>query len=146
VTTSVPFPIQPTKHGQSNRSESSILFDCCPLLICSKTASTSSSTVQNQSAMTWYACGQALSPGFFDDTFQSIVLDHIKGSMPNLVPTTYKAAKAYLHEESKKPKEQQYLRREMCMMIPLSLPKDRKVYYVVSSFKSCIEIVQGEYY
>ena len=94
--------------------------------------------------MTWYACGQALPAGIFGDIFQNTALDHVKKTMPNLVPTTYEAADAYLREEYKKPEGERDLLREMCMIIPFSLPKDRKVYLAVPNMKSVFPIINGE--
>ena len=94
--------------------------------------------------MTWYACGQALPAGIFDDEFQRVALDHVKRTIPNLVPTTYEAADAYLREEYNKPKGERDLLREMCTIIPFGLPKDRKVYFVVPSMKSVFPLSNGE--
>ena len=57
-------------------------------------------------------------------------------TMPNLVPTTYEAAKAYLREENEEPKAVQDLLREVVMIAPLGLPKDRKTYSAVPSMKT----------
>ena len=51
---------------------------------------------------------------------------------------------AYLREERKKPKGERDLLREVCAMILLDIPKDRKVYFVVSSAKMVVEIVNSE--
>jgi hypothetical protein len=40
--------------------------------------------------------------GMLGDELQRMALNHVKKSMPNLVPTTYEAAGAYLSEERKK--------------------------------------------
>ena len=82
--------------------------------------------------MTWYACGLALPAGALGDPdLQRDALNQIKNYMPNLVPTTYESASAYLREECRKPKGERNLLREMCAMMPLGLPKDRKVYLVL---------------
>ncbi len=44
---------------------------------------------------------------------QSVTLNQAKETFPNLVPTTYEAASAYLREE-RKPKGEQDLLQEMC--------------------------------
>ena len=94
--------------------------------------------------MTWYACGEVLPVGKFSADFERMTLDHIKQSMPNLVPTTYDASHAYLDEEKKKPKGKRDLLREMCMMLPLGLPKDRKVYFASFPTKSVFPLYSGE--
>ena len=93
--------------------------------------------------MTWYSCGQVLPTGMPGD-LQSVTLNQVKKTMPNLVPTTYEAASAYLREERKKPKGEQDLLREMCVMIPLGLPQDRKVSFVIPSMKVTIALTDGE--
>jgi hypothetical protein len=65
-------------------------------------------------------------------------MENIRKYMPNLIPTTYEASNAYLQEELKKPKGKRDLLREMCMMIPLHLPKDRKVYFRSDAMKTLI--------
>src|SRR6266542_1020846 len=104
-------------------------------LIRSKDCYTTSS-MENQPAMTWYACGHELPAGLLGDNFENLALNHIKETMPNLVPTTYEAASAYLRVELKKRKEKRDLHREMCMIIPLDLPTDRKVSLVDPKLKS----------
>ena len=52
----------------------------------------------------------------------------------------YEAASAYLREERKKPKGEQDLLREMCVMVPLGLPKDRKVSFVIPSRKIIVAL------
>jgi hypothetical protein len=94
--------------------------------------------------MTWYACGKALSPGMLGEQFENSYLAHIKKTMPNLVPTTYEAAKAYLREENEKSKGEQDLLREMVMIVPLGLPKDRKTHLVVPSMKTIMPIYDGQ--
>jgi len=61
-------------------------------------------STQNPNVMTWYACGKVLPPGMLGDRFENSYLTHIRKTMPNLVPTTYEAAKAYLCEENEKSK------------------------------------------
>jgi hypothetical protein len=68
----------------------------------------------------------------------------IRNYIPNLVPTTYEASNAYLQEELKKPQGERNLLREMCMMIPLNLPKDRKVYFKSDAIKQLLPLVDGE--
>ena len=95
--------------------------------------------------MTWYACGQVLPGVGGDDDLQSEVLAHVEKCMPNLVPTTYEAADAYLREERKKPQGERDLLREMCVMVPLGLPEDRGVSFVVPSMKTKLALFNGEY-
>jgi len=95
--------------------------------------------------MTWYACGKVLPAAAFGDDLQSSMLDYIKESAPNLFPTTYEAADAYLREELKKPKGKRDLLREMCAMIPLDLPKDRKVSFIAPSMGIVFPLKDGEY-
>jgi len=110
-------------------------------LIRLKTASTSTADY----VLTWYACGRRLPAGTFtSDRLQSGALKRVQEVMPNLVPTTYEAADAYLREEHKKPKGKRDLLREMCAMLPVGLPKDRKTHFVVHSAKTVFEIVNGE--
>ena len=111
------------------------------LTICSQTASTST---QNQAVMTWYACGKVLPPGMLGDRFESSYLTHIRKFMPNLIPTTYEAAQAYLREENEKPKAERDLLREMVMIVTLGLPKDRKTHLVVPSMKTIFPIYDGQ--
>ena len=92
--------------------------------------------------MTWYSCGQLL-PGGMPGDLQSVTLNEVKKTLPNLVPTTYEAASAYLREERKKPEGEQDLLREMCVMIPLGLPKDRKVSLVIPSRKIIVALTHG---
>lgn len=94
--------------------------------------------------MTLYACGKVVPAGILDDKFQTMALNHVKESMPNLVPTTYEAADAYLREERKKPEGERNLLKEMCMIIPLGLPKDLKVYIMLDVAKTIIPLFNGE--
>jgi len=64
--------------------------------------------------------------------------------MPNLIPSTYEAAKAYLREEKEKSKAERDLLQEMVMIVPLGLPKDRKTHLVVPSMKTIIPIYDGQ--
>ena len=127
---SFPYPCLLVKHGPCELP----LLDSLPLLTHSKV---------NQSAMTWYSWGQLLPAGMPGD-LESTTLNQVKKMMPNLVPTTYEAANAYLVEESKKPKGEQDLHREMCVMVPLCLPKDRKVNLVIPSMKLIVELTNGQ--
>jgi hypothetical protein len=78
----------------------------------------------------------------FSDEFQTMALNHVKPkTMPNLVPTTYEAATAYLREEHKKPRGKRNLLREM---IPSGLPQDRKACFVVYSMKTTFPLFSGE--
>jgi hypothetical protein len=102
------------------------------------------SSKPNQSPVTWYACGEALPAGKFGAEFERMTLEHINHNMPNLVPTTYDASHAYLDEEQKKPEGKRDLLREMCMMLPLGLPEDRKVYFVSFAMKSIFPLYNGK--
>jgi hypothetical protein len=93
--------------------------------------------------LTWYACGEAL-PADFGTGLNKMVLDHIKGFIPNFAPTTYEASRAYLDEEIKKPKGKRDLLREMCMVFPMTLPKDRKVYFVNEATKLLMPLSERE--
>jgi hypothetical protein len=94
--------------------------------------------------MTWYACGQVLPPGMLGDRFESLYLAHIRKTMSNLVPTTYEAAEAYLREQNAKPKAERDLLREMVMIVPLDLPKDRRTHLVVPSMETIFPIYDGQ--
>ena len=58
--------------------------------------------------------------------------------MSGLFPATYEAASAYLPEQCKKPGSL----LEMCLIIPVHLPKDRKVYFMSSN--GAIELTEGD--
>ena len=92
----------------------------------SKTATTTSKPL-----MTWYACGQAMpaerSP---DDAVSNVA----KQSMPNLVPTTYEAADA----------PDATVEHEMCVILPLALPKDRKVFFLIPFLGVMRELTECE--
>ena len=99
--------------------------------------------------MIWYMYGkiiplsQAVRLG---PDFGEKVMAHLETQIPkgNLIPTNYEAADKYLREELKKPKGSRDLLREMCVVIPMSLPKDRKVWHKSNVMKTLIELSQGE--
>lgn len=93
--------------------------------------------------MTWYASGQALPAGTMGEDFERMTLEYVRQYMPNVVPTTYDAADAYLREERKKPEGERDLLREMCVMIPLGLPKEPKISFVSFSVKAVIALTNG---
>ena len=97
--------------------------------------------------MTWYACGEALPVEFSGVGLDKMVLDYLKGPglIPNFAPTTYEAACSYLDEELKKPKGERDLLREMCVMMPLVLPKKRKVCFVSEATKVLFPLSEGEW-
>ena len=74
----------------------------------------------------------------FGDSLPRLTLKQVEEVMTNLVTTTYEAATAYLHEESKNVKGDRDLLREMCAIVFVDTPKDRKVYFMTSSAKLVI--------
>ena len=94
--------------------------------------------------MVWYACGQVLPSRMIGDELEKKAFDQVKKCMPSLVPTTYEAAEAYLLEELKKPEGGRNLLREMCLMLPMRLPKDRTVSFVAASVNTRVALTEGE--
>lgn len=65
-------------------------------------------------------------------------------SLQNLVPTTYEASEAYLARERLKPKAQQDLRREICMLNVVSIPDGQDLVLVIQSIKVFIPLYPRE--
>lgn len=62
----------------------------------------------------------------------------------NLQPTTYEVSKAYLDGELLEPKGQRDLRRELCILCAVTLPKDRGIYFKADATKTLIELSKGD--
>ncbi|KAF8346442.1 hypothetical protein F5887DRAFT_961991 [Amanita rubescens] len=88
---------------------------------------------------TFYAFGERLDT--LPSEIEAQLLAGVKEQFPNLVPTTYEASKAYLDEEILKPEGQRDLTREMCMIMPLKLPKGRDI--VLKVAKLSIHLTEG---
>ncbi|KDR77228.1 hypothetical protein GALMADRAFT_139239 [Galerina marginata CBS 339.88] len=78
--------------------------------------------------LTLYLRGIPVPSGTFPKPFTDTILDTAKQNFSNIVPTTYEASKAYLDGEMLKPTGERNLRREMCMIIVVAVPKNQEVY------------------
>jgi hypothetical protein len=96
----------------------------------------------NISKVTFYAFGELLEG--LGSEVKAQILRGVREQLPNLVPTTYEASKAYLDAEILKPEGQRDLTREMCMMMPLKLPKGRNISLKATSTKLLIPLTHGD--
>jgi hypothetical protein len=94
--------------------------------------------------MTFYTLGLPLSSSRLPRAFFDTVLATARQHFNNIVPTTYEASKAYLDEESLKPKGQRDLRREMCMIIVMKIPDNQEILLKFDAAKLLIPLTKGE--
>jgi hypothetical protein len=73
------------------------------------------------------------------------VLTTARQQFNNIVPTTYEASKSYLDEEILKPEGQRDLRREMCMIIVMTIPKNQEIILKLDAAKLLIPLNSGKF-
>jgi hypothetical protein len=96
------------------------------------------------SNIVWYMLGKKLPQLEESLSFLSKdLLPHTLQQAPNLTPTTYEAAEAYLREELKKPEGQRDLFREMCAFVLIAPADDPKVYFRADAMKAMIPMYSG---
>ena len=87
----------------------------------------------------WYGFGQELS----ESSIPLLFSEHFHKTTPGFVPTTYDASRAYLDAELEKPKGQRDLLKAMCVILPLKIPKNRKLHLIMRNMNSIMPIYQG---
>jgi hypothetical protein len=89
--------------------------------------------------------GKPVASGTFPKPFTDGVLAIAKQNLGNCVPTTYEASKAYLDEESSKPKGPlRDLYREMCMIIVADTPGDQEISLVDHTLQTSVQLAKGK--
>lgn len=76
---------------------------------------------------------------------QKLAWSVVDANLKNLVPTTYEASEAYLAQERLKPKAQQDLLREMCMLNVTAIPYEQDLVLVIPSMKLLLQLSPREF-
>lgn len=71
------------------------------------------------------------------------ILTTVQTKLPNLAPTTYEAAKAYLDQEVLKQEGERDLTREMCMLVVMKIPDDQDIVFGAAIIKTQICLRAG---